>query len=125
MQVEWKGTYLYLYSGRQYAKANPDMTQVGQEDEFTNVQCIKIKSITSVDIDHKHFTVTIWIGARPIYCSFGERNCYKINCHGAFVEVLQKALGIEREYVWGLNRRNSQTALSVQRGDECYNEDSE
>jgi hypothetical protein len=125
MQVEWEGQYLYLYSGRKYATANPDMTQIGKEDEFTKVQCIKINSITSVDIDHKDFTVTIWVGARPIHCSFGDRNCYKINCHGAFVEVLTEALSFDRERIWNLGRRNSQTALSVQRGDECHNEDSE
>jgi hypothetical protein len=125
MQVEWEGQYLYLYSGREYQTSNPDMTKVGQEDPFSKVQCIKIDSITSVDIDHKHFTVTLWVGARPIHCSFGERNCYKINCHGHFIEVLHEALGIRREYVWNLDRRNSQTALSVQRGDEYSNEDSE
>ena len=125
MQAHWEGQYLYIYSGREIPERNPDMTQVGEKDPFSKVQCIKISSITSVDVDHKHFTVTIWIGARPIHCSFGDRNCYKINCHGAFLSVLQEALGLKAEYVWGLDRRNSQTALSVQRGDERYDEDSE
>jgi len=125
MQLEREGQYLYLYTGREYQIRNPDMTKVGQEDPFSKVQCIKIDSITSVEIDHKHFTVTIWVGARPIHCSFGERNCYKINCHGAFIDVLSEALLLHREFIWNFERRNSQTALSVQRGDECYNEESE
>jgi hypothetical protein len=125
MQVEWKGQYLYLYRGREYQTKNPDMTQVGQEDPFASVDCIKIDSITSVDINHKAFRVTIWVGGRPIYCSFGDRNCYKINCFGAFVETLLDALNLDRQQIWDFNRRNSQTALSVQRGDERYDEDSE
>ena len=125
MQAHWEGQYLYIYSGREIPEKNPDMSQVGEKDPFSKVQCIKISSITSIDIDHTHFTITLWIGARPIHCSFGNRNCYKINCHRAFLGVLQEALGVKAEYVWDLNRRNSQTALSVQRGDERYDEDSE
>jgi hypothetical protein len=125
MQAVWEGQYLYIYSGREIQENNPDMTQVGEKDPFSKVQCIKISSITSVDVDHTQFTITIWIGARPIHCSFGNRNCYKINCHGAFLAVLQDALNLNSQFVWGLDCRNSQTALSVQRGDECYDEDSE
>lgn len=125
MQAHSEGQYLYIYSGREYTTANPDMTKVGQEDPFSKVQCIRIECITSVDVDHKNFTITIWIGARPIHCSFGDRNCYKINCHGAFLEVLTEALSLNRKSIWNLNRRNSQTALSVQRGDERLDEDSE
>lgn len=125
MQAHWEGQYLYIYTGREIPEKNPDMSQVGEKDPFSKVQCIKISSITSVDIDHTHFTITLWIGARPIHCSFGNRNCYKINCHRAFLGVLQEALGLKPEYVWGLNRQNLQTVLSVQRGDERYDEDSE
>ena len=125
MQAHWEGQYLYIYSGREYQTKNPDMTKVGQEDPFSKVQCIKIDSITAVDVDQKHQTVTIWVGARPIHCSFGNRNCYRINCHGAFLEVLTEALHLNRQFLWNLERRNSQTALSVQRGDETYDEDSE
>jgi len=125
MQVVWEGQYLYIYSGREIPERNPDMTQVGEKDPFSKVQCIKISSITSIDVNHADFTITIWIGARPIHCSFGDRNCYKINCHGAFLKVLQDALNLNPQFVWGLDRRNSQTALSVQRGDERYDEDSE
>lgn len=125
MQAHWEGQYLYIYSGREYQTRNPDMTKVGQEDSFSKVHCIRIDSITSVEVDHKHFTITLWMGTRPIHCSFGDRNCYKINCHGAFLEVLTEALSLNREYLWNMNRRNSQTALSVQRGDEANGEDSE
>jgi hypothetical protein len=125
MQAEWEGQYLYIYNGRDIQRSNADMTQVGKEDPFSRVQCIKVESITTVDIDHKHFRITIWVGPRPIYCSFGNRNCYKINCFTAFLGVLQQALSLRVERVWELHRRNSQTALSVQRGDECYDEDSE
>lgn len=125
MQAHWEGQYLYIYSGREYQTANLDKSQVGKEDTFSKVQCIKLDSITSVDIDQTQFTITIWVGARPIHCSFGNRNCYKINCHGAFLEVLIEALHLNRHFVWDLKRRNSQTALSVQRGDEHYGEDSE
>lgn len=125
MQAEWEGQYLYIYSGREIHEKNPDMTQVGQKDSFAKVQCIKLDSITSVDVDHTRFTITIWVGTRPIHCTFGTRNCYKINCHGAFLSVLLEALRLNARYVWGVDRRNSQTALSVQRGDECYDEDSE
>lgn len=125
MQAHWEGQYLYIYSGREYQEKNPDLSKVGQEDPFSKVQCIRVESITAVDVDHKEFTITIWIGQRPIHCSFGDRNCYKINCHGAFLEVLTQAMSLNREYLWNLNRRSSQTALSVQRGDEHQDEDSE
>ena len=125
MQAHWEGQYLYIYSGREYQTKNPDMTKVGNEDPFSKVQCIKIDSITSVDVDQTRQTITIWVGARPIHCSFGNRNCYRMNCHGAFLEVLTEALHLNRQFLWNLERRNSQTALSVQRGDETYDEDSE
>ena len=124
MQAHRQGQYLYIYSGREIQEKNPDMSKVGQEDPFSHVQVIRIESIKSVDIDQKHKTITIWIGARPIHCTFGDRNCYRINCYGAFLDVLTEAMSLNREYVWDFKRRNSQTALSVQRGDD-RDEDSE
>ena len=125
MQAHWQGQYLYLYSGRNIQEKNADMTKVGKEDPFAKVQCIRIDSITSVDVYHTQFTITLWIGQRPIHCSFGDRNCHKINCHAAFLTVLAEALHFNAQFVWGMDRRNSETALSVQRGDTRYDEDSE
>lgn len=125
MQAHREGPFLYIYSGRDYYEKNPDMTKVGEKDPFSRVQCIPIANITSVDLDHKHFTITLWVGSRPIHCSFGRRNCYKINCHSAFVEVLTEALGLSREMIWDFNKRNDQTALSVQRCEESNGDDSD
>lgn len=118
MQLEKKDNYLYLYSGRQYMEKNPDITKVGEEDPFAKVQIIKIDSITGVEIDHKDQTVTLWCGTRPIYCSFGYRNCHRLNCFYAFLDVLIEAWPFDPQMVYSMKRRNSETALAIQRGDE-------
>lgn len=123
MQAEWEGQYLYIYSGRDYEVKKPDMKQVGKEDPFSELQIVKLDSITSIDVNHKDCTITLWLGARPIHCSFGNRNCYKINCFHEFMLVLEEALHIKPAYIWNMKRRNSQTALSVQREDEVQEKD--
>jgi len=117
MQAEHTGPFLYIYSGRAFLTKEPDRTKVGQEDPFSKVECVRIDSITSVVVDHKDFTITLWTGARPIHCSFGDRNCYKINCFHAFLDVLAQCLHLPPQNLFDLGRRNEQTALSVQRGD--------
>lgn len=120
MQAVYEGQYLYIYSGREYETKNPDITKVGEEDPFSQVEILRVNSIHSVGIDHKTYTVTLHCSGRPcpLVCTFGSRNCYKINCFSAFLEVLQQALSIPAPYIWDLKRRNSQTALSVQRCDQ-------
>jgi hypothetical protein len=118
MQVEWKGQYLYLYSGRNIQCKDED--EIGQKDPFSKVQCIRIDSITGVEIDHTNFTVNLFVTGHPypIHCSFGDRQCHKMNCHAIFIEKIMNALDLDREMVWDLNRRNKETALSSQRKDE-------
>jgi hypothetical protein len=120
MQIEHTGRFLYLYSGRQFLYNDPNMEEVGKKDPFSKVHCIAIDAITGVEIDHKECTVKLYAKGHtyPIYCSFGNRNCYKINCFGAFVEVLMEALNFDRKNIWNLEKRNEQTALSSQRKDE-------
>lgn len=120
MQIEYTGRFLYLYSGRDYQCKDINMNEVGDKDPFSKVQCIAVDAVTGVEIDHKDFTVKLFLKGftYPIYCSFGDRNCYKINCFTAFLEILQRALNLSSEMVWNLQRRSEQTALSVQRKDE-------
>lgn len=120
MQAEYKGRFLYLYSGREYRSKDPDMNKVGKEDPFATVQCIPVDAITGVEINHSQFTVNLFVKGfpSPIFCSFGCRNCHKINCHTAFVEVISQALSLDREKIWNMNRRNEEVALSSQRKDE-------
>jgi hypothetical protein len=120
MQVEYTGRFLYLYSGREFQCKDPNMNDVGREDAFSKVQCIAVNAVTGVEIDHKEFTVKLYVKGftYPIQCSFGCRNCYKINCFTAFLETLQRALSLPSEMIWNLQRRSEQTALSVQRKDE-------
>lgn len=120
MQIEYTGRFLYLYSGREIHYKDPGMNEVGNKDPFSKVQCIAVDAVTGVEIDHKEFTVKLYVKGHtyPIHCSFGDRNCYKINCFGAFLEVLQRALCLDPEMIWNLQRRSEQTALSVQRKDE-------
>lgn len=120
MQAEYKKPYLYIYSGRYIQKNQNLVDDIGKSDSFTSVHCILAKHITSVDVDHHNYTITIHVKGRayPIYCSFGERNCYKINCHSIFLSVLAEATEIDIPMVYNLNCRNEQTALSVQRQDE-------
>lgn len=118
MQVEFKGPYLYVYSGREIQYKDKD--EVGEKDPFAKVHCIRIDSVTGVEINHKEFTVKLFAAGHtyPIHCSFGERNCHKINCHTAFVEKILEALDLDRGMIWDLNRRDKETALSSQRKDE-------
>jgi hypothetical protein len=120
MQIEFTGRFLYLYSGREFQSTDPNMNEVGRQDPFSNVHCVAVDAVTGVEIDHSEFTVKLFVKGHqsPIHCSFGDRNCYKINCFGAFLEVLQQALSLSSEMVWNLDKRNEQTALAVQRKDE-------
>ncbi len=120
MQIEYEGRFLYFYSGRDYDCKNPDMNDVGEKDPFSKVHCIAVDAVTGVEIDQKECTVKLYVKGHtyPIYCTFGSRNCYKINCFGNFIEVLHSALNLSRDKVWNLHRRSEQTALSVQRKDE-------
>lgn len=122
MQVEISGNWVYIYSGREFRLKEPDMTKVGFEDPFQVVHCIKLDEITGMKVDHvfEDQTVTLFVRGHqyPIRCTFGRRNCYRINCFGAFVVKLGDALGIPRPFLWDLERRDEQTALSVQRSDE-------
>lgn len=121
MQVDISGNWLYVYSGREFRMKNPDMTKVGEEDPFQVVHCIRLDQITGVKVDHifEDQSITIYANGHqyPIRLTFGQRNCYRINCHGAATTKICDALGIPREFIWDMNRRNNQTALSEQRID--------
>lgn len=122
MQVEISGNWVYVYSGRQTQEKNADPKEVGYKDPFEVVHCIRLDKITGLKVDHAFEDMSVTIFAEghpyPIRLTFGYRNCYRINCHGATVCKLGDALGISREYIWGMDRRSEQTALSVQRVDE-------
>ena len=122
MQVEISGNWVYVYSGREYLEKNPDPKEVGFNDPFEVVHCIKLDEITGMKVDHVFEDQRIDIFVRghmyPIRLNFGRRNCYRINCYGHAVSKLGDALGIPREFLWDLRRRDQQTALSVQRSDE-------
>jgi hypothetical protein len=127
MQVEVSGNWVYVYSGRTINEKHPNLTEVGYNDPFEVVHCIRLDKITGLKVDHvfEEMSVTIFAEGHvyPIRLTFGSRNCYRINCHGAAVCKLQDALGIPREFVWDMNKRSEQTALSVQRADERIEED--
>jgi hypothetical protein len=120
MQIEFTGRFLYLYSGREFQCRDPNMNDIGEKDPFSKVHCIAVDAVTCVEIDHSEFTVKLFVKGHPypLHCSFGSRNCYKINCFGAFLETLQQALHLDPKMIWDLRKRNEQTALSVQRKDE-------
>lgn len=118
MQADISGNHLFIYSGRDPKYYNPETKEIiyKMDDPFSTVQIIRIDKISNVEINHKEFTFKIYVSGMnyPIYCTFGERNCYKINCFYAFLDVIQKALKYDHECGNNMNRRNSQTALSVQ-----------
>jgi hypothetical protein len=122
MQVEVSGNWVYVYSGRTTQGKNADPKDIGYNDPFEVVQCIRLDKITGLKVDHGFEETSLTIFAEghayPIYLTFGQRNCYRLNCHGAAVCKIGDALGIPREFIWELNRRSEQTALSVQRADE-------
>ena len=121
MQADVSGNWLYIFSGREFQQKNPDMTQVGKEDPFQVVHCIRLDQITGVKVDHvfEDQSVTIYANGHPypIHCTFGRRNCYRINCHNDFVQIIARAVGLSPENIWALDKRNEQTALSETRGD--------
>lgn len=129
MQAEIQGDWLYIYKGRMIREKNPDLTEIGKEDSFSTVIPLRISAITGMEVDNKELTCKIYAQGfqYPILCEFGQRNPYRINCHGLFVATLQKALGLSAEHVWGLDRRSEQTAQSVPRAydDSCFHSDSD
>lgn len=127
MQVDVSGNWLYIFSGRELDTKNADLKQIGQEDPFEAVHCIRLDQITGVKVDHvfEDQSITIYVNGHqyPIRLTFGRRNCYRINCHGQATTKICDALGIPREFIWNLRRRDEQTALSEQRSDWAINED--
>jgi hypothetical protein len=122
MQVDISGSWVYIYSGREFREKNPNMNEVGENDPFEVVHCIKLDQITGIKVDHvfEDQSITIFANGHPypIRCTFGRRNCYRINCHGEFVSKISEALGIPPAFIWNMERRGKQTALSSQRVDE-------
>lgn len=119
MQVEHVGDWLYIYEGRDVDLTKADLTIVGKEDPFQQVRAIKISSITSIKVDHEFHTqqITLYTPSMVIL-DFGTRNCYRINCFMETLSTITDALGLDRNQIFDLERRGSQTALSVQRSDE-------
>lgn len=118
MQAELSGNFLYIYSGRNPLTWNPATEQIiyKMDDPFAKVQCIRVDMISTVEIDYKEENLKIYVNGMPypIFCSFGTRNCYRINCFHAFVDIVSKAMKFSGDYSLNLERRNEQTALSVQ-----------
>lgn len=119
MQVEHKGDWLYIYSGREFKFENPDMTAVGKEDPFERVQAIKVSSITSIKVDYVFRNQQIILYTPSVVIlEFGRRNCHRINCFYEALSIVTEALGLDRDQFMDLARRGEETANSVQRGDE-------
>ena len=118
MQAELSGNFLYIYSGRNPMYCNPETKETIYKinDPFAKVQCIRIDKISNVEIDYKEQSLKLYVMGMPypIFCTFGERNCYRINCFYAFVDVISKAMKFTGDYSMNLERRDSQTALSYQ-----------
>lgn len=126
MQADVSGNWLYIYSGREFSTKNPDMTQIGEKDPFQVVHCIRLDQITGVKVDHVFDDQSITIFANghiyPIRCTFGARNCHRINCHGMFLDKITDVLGLCRSRIWDLERRHKETALSETRADWLANQ---
>jgi hypothetical protein len=121
MQADLSGNFLYIYSGRNPKYMNPETQQTiyKLEDPFAKVQIIRIDKISNVEIDYKEENLKIYVSGMnyPIFCSFGERNCYRINCFYEFVNAIQTALQCDFDKANNLDKRNEQTGLSVQPSD--------
>lgn len=126
MQADISGNWVYIYSGREFHKKNLKMNEIGEKDPFEVVHCIKLDQITGVKVDHvfEDQSITIFANGHPypIFCTFGMRNCHRINCHGKFVTTICEALGIPAPFIWDMDRRTKETALSSQRADEIETE---
>ena len=130
MQADISGNHLFIYSGRNPVTMNPETRKIIYkiDDPFAEVKVIRIDKISCVDINHKEQTLKIYVDGvyYPIFCSFGERNCYRINCFFAFLDVIQSALKHDYTKANKLECRNEQTGLSVQPSeirDEEYSDD--
>jgi hypothetical protein len=121
MQADLSGNYLFIYSGRAPKTMNLETKKLvyKMDDPFSEVKIIRIDKISSVDINYKEQNLKIYVDGmyHPIYCSFGERNCYRINCFYEFVDIIQKAMNYDFTKGFDMEKRSSQTALSVQPSD--------
>lgn len=116
MQGEIKDDFLYIYSGRNIQDSSaPEIT-----DPFARVKAIRISAITGTEIDYQNHQVIIYAQGfnYPIYVTFGDRNCHRINCFYEFVRVIQRALGLDYELSWELKRRTSETSNAITRSDQ-------
>lgn len=121
MQADISGNHLFIYSGRDPRTINPETRKIvyKMDDPFAEVKIIRIDKISCVDINYKEQNLKIYVDGmyHPIFCSFGEHNCYRINCFYAFVEVVQKGLQCDWNKANNMECRNEQTGLSVQPSD--------
>lgn len=116
MQAEVKGDFIYLYSGRNIENlSHPEV-----KDPFARVKAVRISAITGAEIDYQNEQVILYAQGFhcPIYCTFGDRNCHRINCFYDFVPIIQKALGLDYDLTTDLKRRNSETSNAITRADQ-------
>ena len=130
MQADLSGNYLFIYSGREPKTMDPETKQVIYKlnDPFSKVHAIRIDCISSVEVDYSEYSIRLFIKGHlyPILCTFGERNCHKINCFYTFLDVIHKALQYDWDKGFNLDKRDNETALSVQPQDiydNTYNSD--
>ena len=116
MQGEIKDDFLYIYSGRNIQNSShPEV-----KDPFARVKAIRLSAITGTEIDYQNEQVIIYAQgfSHPIYVTFGDRNCHRINCFYEFVPVIQKALGLDYDMSWDLQRRKSESSNAITRADQ-------
>lgn len=121
MQVELSGNHLFIYSGRDPERRNPTTNKIIYElnDPFSRVQIIRVDKISSVEIDYseEYFKLNIEGFQYPILCTFGNRNCYRINSFYEAIDVIKEALKYDHDKGCNMNRRSKNTSLCVQPAD--------
>lgn len=116
MQCEIRGDWVYILSGRLIYDKRPESEP---HDPFETVHVIHKSRITGIRVNHRDFTVDIFVEGHTchIHCSFGYRNCHKINTHGMFVQKLVELLGLDTSLIWCDNVRDPEVSNAMTRED--------
>lgn len=118
-QAEVVGEWVYLYSGRRIVRvSDPEST-----DPFSQVHAIRISAITGFKYDNSDYTCTLFANGHSyaITSTFGYCLNSQINASAHYIIPIAKALNLNMDSIFDMNRRSDLTAAARSRAEDLDN----